>query len=115
VIAVMDDFDTKQWTVTPGKTFDLSQCRNQGDPTMPPAPCYENWAQSTGRKSIDFQHMLLNAPKVYSRYYGTFHGVVIADDALFAVSHFRFQSDPVMNQAPLLPLVKDRIFHMSDQ
>ncbi len=110
IVAVQDDFDTKEWLPAPGQTSipDASTC---GDPIV--APCSIDWAKSYQRKTIDFKHLLLNAPKVYSRYYGNFYGVVIAEDALFAIDHFVFYSDPLMYETTLLPLIQDRIFHIS--
>ncbi|MBX3033998.1 MAG: hypothetical protein KF865_08735 [Bdellovibrionaceae bacterium] len=121
IVGVIDDYDDKFLApVRPGVALpDLSKCAStpeEGKARSPRAPClHPEWAEGFRRKTVEFHHILLNAPKVHSRYYGAFQGVVIAEDALFAVDNFVFRSDPVMNRVPLLPLVQDRIFHVSDR
>lgn len=113
VIAVMDDPDVRQWVAAPGvPSFPpASECGHVGQTGK---SCYLSWAVGYNRKTVNYKHLLLNAPKVYGRYYGVLEGVVISEDPLFAVSKFEFRHDPVMNEVPLLPLVRDRVFQISD-
>jgi hypothetical protein len=55
--------------------------------------------------SINFQHLLLNAPYVNGRYSGGFSGMVIADNVWWALGKFNFAKDNIFSQVPLLPLV----------
>lgn len=115
VLALMDDYDLAEWRAAPGVTSFPSpdQCINGYLPTVD-QPCGLVWAEDFQRKSIDYKHLVLNAPKIYSRYYGTFEGVVIAEDALFAVKHFVFAHDPTLDRVTLLPLVQNRVFNLSN-
>lgn len=114
VLAILDDYDAPQWVAAPGRTTypDPSTCSQV---STPPGnqPCAIKWADTYNRKTVNYSHVLLNAPKIYSRYYGKFQGVVIGEDVLFAIDNFTFESDPVMLQTTLLPLVQNRIFNMS--
>lgn len=58
-----------------------------------------------GRLSIQYSHLLLNAPHVHSRYYGDIEGAVIAEIAFLArnpagQSYERFVYDTVFDSAP---------------
>ena len=53
-----------------------------------------------------FERLLLNAPRVDSRYTGQFTGVIIAETALMGLSSFSFSFDPVFSRVPILPLLK---------
>ena len=57
------------------------------------------------RVSIDYQHLLLNAPVVHSRYLGTTSGVIVSEIAEMSLGQFYFTYDPVfMNtQVSILP------------
>ena len=106
VLAYESDYDNQVFNLPSGAVV-----------TSPPntscSGCTFTWAGGYMRKSVDYTHMVLNAPKVMSRYYGTFQGVIISEDVLFAIGNFKFNSDPVMSNIPLLPLVGDRVFSMS--
>ncbi len=53
-----------------------------------------------------FERLLLNAPRVDSRYTGQFTGVIIAETALMGLSSFSFSFDPVFSRVPVLPLLR---------
>ena len=55
------------------------------------------------RVSIPFQHILLNAPMIHSRYMGTVTGVIVAESAMFSLGEFSFNFDPVFQNVPVLP------------
>lgn len=66
-------------------------------------------------QSVNFEHLYLNAPKVHSRYLGVFKGVVVAEDAIFALQEFEFQNDETFANVPVLPLMAGRVLRVSDQ
>ena len=55
------------------------------------------------RATLDFQHILLNAPLIHSRYMGTVNGVIISESALFSLGEFAFNYDPIFETVPVLP------------
>jgi hypothetical protein len=55
------------------------------------------------RASITFQHILLNAPLIHSRYMGTVYGVIVAESPEFSLGAFSFQYDPIFETVPVLP------------
>lgn len=116
--ATMDDLDSKDWKQVPGFSPPAtSKCFPNwmvAQLTKVQKPCVFDWAKGYKRKTVNYRHVLLNAPKVYSRYYGRFLGAVIAEDALFAVNEFDFRFDPVFSRVQVLPLVGDRIFKITD-
>ncbi len=60
------------------------------------------------RSKVDYQHLLLNAPLIHSRYLGTVTGVIVAESAEFSLGEFSFNYDPVFQSVPVLPaLPKD--------
>lgn len=119
-VAVMEDWDTKHWIPLPGYAVPANpdSCPEVGMADVKNYPCSR--VSSAGytdpykfRKVINYEHLLLNAPKIHSRYYGIFKGVIIGEDVLFAVNNFKFEKDPVMIDVTLLPLLNERIFKMS--
>jgi hypothetical protein len=61
------------------------------------------------RQAIDFDHLLLNAPVIQSRYLGTFNGVIVAEIAVFSLGEFQFNYDntfanPTVPILPTLPV-----------
>ena len=56
-------------------------------------------------REVHFERLLLNAPRIDSRYQGQFTGVVIAEVALMSLSKFSFTFDPVFSRVPVLPLL----------
>lgn len=57
------------------------------------------------RTEINFQHILLNAPMIHSRYMGTVNGVVVAETAMFSLGEFVFNYDPVFENVNVLPVL----------
>ena len=57
------------------------------------------------RTSIDYTHLLLNAPVVHSRYLGSTTGVIVGEIAEFSLGSFNFNYDEVFTNAdvPILP------------
>ena len=118
-IAYLDDYDTDVWQPAPGRTTfpNPATCVN-GIPKAT-QPCGTDWTGQYPigkqlRRSIHYEHLLLNAPKIHSRYHGVFQGVIIGEDVLFAVDNFSFAKDQVLFRTRLLPLLENRIFSMSD-
>lgn len=72
-----------------------------------------SFADASCRKSVagefpreeHFERLLLNAPRVDSRYTGKFTGVIIAETVLMGLSSFSFAFDPVFSRVPILPLL----------
>ena len=60
-----------------------------------------------GGRSVDFEHLLLSAPYIHSRYVGAFKGTIIAEVAIFSLSNFNFEYGEVFSMADTLPLLKD--------
>ena len=68
-------------------------------------------------RNVAYERLLLNAPLVEGRYTGGFKGSIIAEIALMGLgmdnagnSRFRFEFDPVFQQADVLPLLTDQDF-----
>ena len=61
------------------------------------------------RKTIDFSGILLNAPVIHSRYFGNVKGTIIAEAAIFAISKFHFEFDPVFTEVTVLPKLTSEI------
>lgn len=61
-------------------------------------------------RNLSFERLLLNAPMVHSRYTGKFTGVLVAEVALFSLSHFAFKFDPVFKTVPILPVLPPEYF-----
>ncbi|MBC7464464.1 MAG: hypothetical protein H7256_00600 [Bdellovibrio sp.] len=57
-------------------------------------------------REVHFERLLLNAPRVDSRYIGQFNGVIIAEVALMSLSNFSFLFDPVFSRVSILPLLQ---------
>lgn len=56
-------------------------------------------------REVNLERLLLNAPRVDSRYTGQFNGVVISEVALFSLSKFSFKYDNVFDRVPVLPIL----------
>ena len=68
------------------------------------ASCGKNAAGEFSREE-HFDRLLLNAPRIDSRYTGQFNGVIIAETVLMSLSRFSFSFDPVFSRVPVLPLL----------
>ena len=64
--------------------------------------------------AIEYHRLLLNAPNVQSRYVGRFHGVTIAEIALFAPGALDFEYDAVFDSVDALPLLGQSILHVTE-
>lgn len=56
-------------------------------------------------REVHYERLLLNAPRIDSRYTGQFTGVIIAETVLMSLSSFSFSFDPVFSRVPILPLL----------
>ena len=56
-------------------------------------------------RNVGFNHIILNAPIVFSRYQGDFRGSIIAEIALMSLGAFVFEFDPVFSSQVILPLL----------
>jgi hypothetical protein len=63
-------------------------------------------------RNVSFQHLLLNAPQVHSRYTGNLRGTIIAEFALMSLGQLSFEFDPVFSDVnvKVLPMLKDTDF-----
>ncbi len=68
------------------------------------ASCRKSIASEAPREE-HFERLLLNAPRVDSRYTGQFTGVIIAETVLMSLSSFSFTFDSVFSRVPVLPLL----------
>lgn len=68
---------------------------------LPMAPS----AAKQQRTTINYQHLLLNAPMIHSRYMGTVNGVVVAETAMFSLGEFVFNYDAVFENVNVLPVL----------
>lgn len=68
------------------------------------------------KRNVAYERLLLNAPLVESRYAGGFKGSIIAEMGLMGIglaenqSRFKFEFDPVFQQADVLPFLKEQDF-----
>lgn len=60
-----------------------------------------------GGRNISYTRLMLNAPRVESRYNGDFSGSIVAEISLMALGQFKFQFDPVFTLVPILPKLTD--------
>lgn len=67
-------------------------------------------ACTPGGRNIGYTRLLLNAPRIESRYNGDFVGSIIAEIALPALGQFKFQFDPVFSNVGILPKLSDSDF-----
>jgi len=54
-------------------------------------------------REVSFERLFLNAPEVHSRYTGAVKGSIVAEMAMFSLSKFYFEFDPVFSRVPILP------------
>jgi hypothetical protein len=64
-------------------------------------------ACQVGGRAVSYSRLLLNAPRVESRYNGNFTGSIVAEVSLMALGQFSFQFDDVFKQVPILPKLSD--------
>lgn len=88
------------------KTYMEAQIRKiQG---LEDASCHSS--ESGMPRQVAFERLLINAPRVDSRYTGQFNGVIIAEYPLLSLSAFSFKFDTTFNRVPVLPLLKAEDF-----
>ncbi len=64
-------------------------------------------------RSVSFEHILLNAPAIHSRYVGDVKGTVISEFAIMSLNQFKFEFDPVFQSVPVWPFLDSRKYlHM---
>lgn len=61
-------------------------------------------------RDVHFERLLINAPRVDSRYTGKYTGVIVSELPLMSLSVFAFSYDPVFNRVPVLPFMKAEDF-----
>lgn len=67
-------------------------------------------ASDSGNRSVSFSRILLNAPRVDSRYQGDFKGVIIAKHSIWSLGHFSYFYDPIFDSIPILPFFEPSSF-----
>lgn len=67
-------------------------------------------ASDSGNRKVSFNHILLNAPRVDSRYSGDFNGVLITQFSMWSLGHFTYFYDPIFNNIPILPFLDPNVF-----
>jgi hypothetical protein len=72
-------------------------------PTFEDASCRK--VSSGLPREVHFERLLINAPRVDSRYIGPFTGVIVTEAPLMSLNAFSFTYDPVFNRVPVLPLM----------
>lgn len=59
----------------------------------------------TTPRQVNMERLLVNAPRIDSRYTGQFNGVIISEVALFSLSKFTFKYDNIFDRVPVLPIL----------
>jgi hypothetical protein len=72
-------------------------------------PLYDATCRSEGRL-VSYEHLLLNAPIVHSRYEGDFKGTVIAEFSIMSLGMFKFEFDPVFKTVPVWPFLDSKLY-----
>jgi hypothetical protein len=72
-------------------------------------PLYDATCRSEGRM-VSYEHLLLNAPIVHSRYEGDFKGTVIAEFSIMSLGMFKFEFDPVFKTVPVWPFLDSSLY-----
>lgn len=107
------------WAAIPGQEATYNAIRGNctadtTDAITNNRPCLLAWAASYGKKTVNFNHVLLNAPIIHNRYYGLFKGIVIADFFMPAVEHLEYEYDSTFDSVPVLPLVIQNVYSISN-
>lgn len=66
----------------------------------------ENALSETGGRYKGFSRLLLNAPRIDSRYIGNFKGSIITELPMLSIANFAFEYDMVFTRVPILPRLK---------
>lgn len=67
-------------------------------------------AANSGERKVTFSRILLNAPRVDSRYSGDFSGVLITTHSIWSLGHFTYFYDNVFDSIPILPFLSPETF-----
>lgn len=60
---------------------------------------------SDARRSVAFNHLMINAPVIHSRYTSDIKGVLIAEHMVGSLGHFSYKYDPVFEAVSIFPVV----------
>lgn len=69
----------------------------------------------TQGRAVTYQHLLLNAPNIQSRYTGDFDGAIIAEVFIGALGNFKYTFDPIFSSTSVLPLLDPSVYLSSNQ
>jgi hypothetical protein len=61
-------------------------------------------------RKVDFQHLLLNAPRIDSRYTGNFKGIIIGGGGIWSLGSFKYSYDSTFDTSPILPFFSPEVF-----
>jgi hypothetical protein len=92
-----------------GETASTSLMFDASDGVNNPEYKCSNYLANINR-NVKFEHILLNAPIIHSRYTGDFRGVIIADFVLWSLGKFKYQYDPIFDSVPILPMLPPESF-----
>jgi len=82
---------------------DAGDCAGRNDPT---------WAAF---RNVNFSHLLLNAPRIDSRYTGNFLGVIIGDEGIWSPGDLDYTYDNIFANGKILPmLAQKKIYDYQD-
>lgn len=70
---------------------------------------YDATCRPEGR-AVSYEHLLLNAPVIHSRYKGDFKGTVIAEFSIMSLDVFKFEFDPVFKSVPVWPFLDSKLY-----
>ncbi len=59
-------------------------------------------------RNIAFEHVMMVAPQLHSRYKGSSTGVIIGEFPLFSLAAFSYTFDPVFQRVPILPKIPSK-------
>lgn len=67
----------------------------------------DQYDAACSNRNVSFARLLLNAPRVESRYNGNFIGSIVAEVSIMALGQFKFEFDEVFRQVSILPKLND--------
>ena len=85
-----------------GAIADYNQLISSGLQLYDAGNC-QNYA-NLGR-SVNFEHLIMNAPIVHTRYTGDIKGVLIAQHMVGSLGKFAYEYDPVFDTAAIFPVI----------
>lgn len=66
--------------------------------------------RSVASRKVSFERILINAPRIDSRFTGDFKGVIIAKFSLWSLGQFKFEYDSIFDKTKILPLLTRPVF-----